>query len=207
MQNVTLFNQKDAAMYAEFRDILEELEENGGEMTEEMYERFNINKSDFIDRVEFYAKIIDGNKADVGLLTDKIAFYQQRIKAKETNIEKLKEFIKIALNAYGESSDKTSGKKLKTSELTAWTVYNKPLVIEDEDDFNDERFINFSISNKLNQEQLDKVKELFQSFDVLPIVNKSIEKKKLKDHLEQTGENIEGVSLDKEASFLQLRTK
>ena len=47
--------------------IFEELEENGGELTEELYEKLNISQEEFKSKVEAYINVIKSAKNDIEL--------------------------------------------------------------------------------------------------------------------------------------------
>ena len=79
-----------------YKQIYNELEENGGEVTEELQDALAINESDFEDRVENYYMIISQNDSDVERLQGIIKRTQAKIKAKENVTAYLKEIIKKA---------------------------------------------------------------------------------------------------------------
>ena len=89
--------------------IFDELEENGGELTEELEQKLAITQEEFKDKVEDYTNVIKSLDADMNA----IKVEQARLKAlydrKENVAKKLKEIIINAINEFGDT--KKSGVK------------------------------------------------------------------------------------------------
>lgn len=104
----------------EYIQIMDELEENGGELTDDILDRLNINKDELDDKLENYRKVI----AMINGRIETIAKEQERLTAKakvQANmIEKLKERMKIAVNLYGDVTK--TGNKTYTNGLSKFTV-------------------------------------------------------------------------------------
>lgn len=113
--------------------IFDELEENGGELTEELEQKLAITQEEFKDKVEDYTNIIKTLDADMNA----IKVEQARLKAlydrKEKVANKLKEIIINAVNEFGDTK-KTGVKYLDygTGEVsvrkTQAVEVNEPLV-------------------------------------------------------------------------------
>lgn len=89
--------------------IFDELEENGGELTEELEQKLAITQEEFKDKVEDYTNVIKSLESDMNA----IKVEQARLKAlydrKEKVAKKLKEIIINAINEFGDT--KKSGVK------------------------------------------------------------------------------------------------
>lgn len=89
--------------------IFDELEENGGELTEELEQKLAITQEEFKDKVEDYTNVIKNLESDMNA----IKVEQARLKAlydrKEKVSKKLKEIIINAINEFGDT--KKSGVK------------------------------------------------------------------------------------------------
>lgn len=113
--------------------IFDELEENGGELTEELEQKLAITQEEFKDKVEDYTNVIKTLDADMNA----IKVEQARLKAlydrKEKVVNKLKEIIINAINEFGDTK-KTGVKYLDygTGEVsvrkTQVVEVNEPLV-------------------------------------------------------------------------------
>lgn len=89
--------------------IFDEIEENGGELTEELEQKLAITQEEFKDKVESYTNVIKSLESDMTA----IKVEQARLKAlydkKEKTVNKLKDIIINAINEFGET--KKSGVK------------------------------------------------------------------------------------------------
>lgn len=91
--------------------IFEELEENGGELTEELYEKLNISQEEFKSKVEAYINVIKSAKNDIELCKQENKRLRDRQKVKENLIDRLSKIIISAVEQFGDTS-KTGAKFL-----------------------------------------------------------------------------------------------
>lgn len=77
-----------------YKQIFEELENNGGDLTEELQEALAINESDLEERVDNYYGIISQNEGDIERLT----IQMKKIKSKIDSKNKVNAYIKEILN-------------------------------------------------------------------------------------------------------------
>jgi len=77
-----------------YKQIYEELESNGGELTPELEEALAINESDFEERVENYFCIVTQNEGDIAKLKEQ----QEKIKRKIEAKTKVNAYVKEILN-------------------------------------------------------------------------------------------------------------
>lgn len=91
--------------------IFEELEENGGELTEDLYEKLNISQEEFKSKVEAYINVIKSAKNDIELCKQENKRLRDRQKVKENLIDRLSKIIISAIEQFGDTS-KTGAKFL-----------------------------------------------------------------------------------------------
>ena len=85
-----------ADLELQYRHIYDELENNGGDLTEELQDALAINDNDFEDRVENYHLIIEQNNSDVDRLNRVIKNAKAKIESKTKVSAYLEEIIKKA---------------------------------------------------------------------------------------------------------------
>ena len=84
--------------------IFEELEENGGELTEELYEKLNITQEEFKSKVEAYINVIKSAKNDIELCKKENKRLKDRQQVKENLIDRLSKIIIGAVEQFGDTS-------------------------------------------------------------------------------------------------------
>lgn len=113
--------------------IFDELEENGGELTEELEQKLAITQEEFKDKVEDYTNVIKNLDADMTAIKVEQARLKTLYERKEKVAKKLKEIIINAINEFGDTK-KTGVKYLDygTGEVsvrkTQVVEVNEPLV-------------------------------------------------------------------------------
>ena len=113
--------------------IFDELEENGGELTEELEQKLAITQEEFKDKVEDYTNVIKTLDADMAAIKVEQARLKTLYDRKEKVAKKLKEIIIAAINEFGDTK-KTGVKYLDygTGEVsirkTQVVEVNEPLV-------------------------------------------------------------------------------
>lgn len=89
--------------------IFDELEDNGGELTEELEQKLAITQEEFKDKVEDYTNVIKSLDADMNAIKAEQARLKALYDRKENVAKKLKEIIINAINEFGDT--KKSGVK------------------------------------------------------------------------------------------------
>jgi hypothetical protein len=107
--------------------IIDELEENGGELTEELSEKLTISQQEFKDKIENYLNVIKNIDADVEACDKEIKRLQSVKKTKQNTIERLKTIVCWAIDEYGETNK--SGNKYVDLGKSKVTVKAMPKVI------------------------------------------------------------------------------
>jgi hypothetical protein len=95
------------AIQQEYVNLVEELEENGGELTEELEALLIQNEEDFKAKVKNYVFIIKEKESSLTLLDDEIRRLQALKKARKTVVDKLETTILNALLLFGKIDKKT----------------------------------------------------------------------------------------------------
>ena len=93
----------------ELLDIFAELEENGGELTEELEQKLNVTQENFKTKVKGYSDVIKVNKSEIDLIDKEIARLKTLKESKEKAIERLSKVIAQAITLFGDET-KTGGK-------------------------------------------------------------------------------------------------
>lgn len=115
----------------DIESIFEELEENGGELTDELEEKLSISQDEFRSKVDAYLSVIRHTESDVDCCDKEIKRLQTVKKTKQNSIERLKNILIWAIDKFGEVNK--SGNKyidLGTSKVTI-KASNKVVVNEE----------------------------------------------------------------------------
>ena len=89
--------------------IFNELEENGGELTEELEEQLAISQEDFRSKVENYTNVIKSVKADIAAIDQESKRLAELKKSKTAMVDRLSKVIIDAVDKFGDTT-KTGGK-------------------------------------------------------------------------------------------------
>lgn len=90
-------------------DIFNELEENGGELTEELEQQLAISQEDFRSKVENYTNVIKSVKADIAAIDQESKRLAELKKSKTAMVDRLSKVIIEAVDRFGETT-KNGGK-------------------------------------------------------------------------------------------------
>ena len=85
-------------------DVFNELEENDGELTDELEKRLTVSQAEFKTKVEGYTKVIKQAEADIELVDKEIKRLQELKKSKNNAIDRLKKVIAWAIETFGETN-------------------------------------------------------------------------------------------------------
>lgn len=95
----------------ELLSIFDELEENSGELTEELEQQLSISQEDFKNKVEDYTNVIKAVKADIAAIDQESKRLAELKKSKTKLIDRLSKIIIDAIELFGDTT-KTGGKFL-----------------------------------------------------------------------------------------------
>lgn len=112
--------------------LQEELEENGGELTEELAGRLDIVVEQLEEKIKAYYYIIKLQEAQITLSKDEKARLNARQKAKENSIARLKDAVAVAVDMFGNIEPKKKSKSLSFTNLKVWLKETHPFEITDE---------------------------------------------------------------------------
>ena len=114
---------------ADLQAIFNEIEENSGEVTDELIEKLQIGEEELKDKLNSYVQVISNLQSDVDQCSVEIKRIQEIKKSKENLIDKLKEAVLKAVQTFGEYT-KSGTKcidlgtcKLSTRKSTSVEVY------------------------------------------------------------------------------------
>lgn len=93
----------------ELLSIFDELEENGGELTEELEQQLAISQEDFRSKVESYTNVIKSIKVDITAIDQETKRLSELKKSKTAVIDRLSKVIINAVELFGETT-KNGGK-------------------------------------------------------------------------------------------------
>ena len=93
----------------ELLSIFDELEENGGELTEELEEQLTISQENFRSKVESYTNVIKSVKADIAAIDQESKRLAELKKSKTAMVDRLSKVIIEAVDKFGDIT-KTGGK-------------------------------------------------------------------------------------------------
>jgi len=195
--------------------LMQEIEDNDGVLDESMEERLYINQNELEDKLKAYGYVIRLKNNEIKFIDDEIARLSTFKVIKNNLIERLKKSIQGALLLYG-TDGKSGNKQLKYDTLNIYNVYHKPTIIEDEENFNNMEFINFTLNEKLTKEESALLVEtlLKKRLGITELspdliangvsVSKAIDKTKIGKAL-KNGQEVDGAHLDEEANYIVIK--
>lgn len=105
----------------ELQAIFAEIEENGGELSEELYNKLTITKENLKSKLNNYVKAIKSWDGDIEIIKKEVKSLQATAKTRENKINRLKSAMLDAVLAYGD--DGVSGNKFV--ELPTFRIFTK----------------------------------------------------------------------------------
>jgi len=93
----------------ELLSIFDELEENGGELTEELEQQLAISQENFRSKVESYTNVIKSVKADIAAIDQESKRLAELKKSKTAIVDRLSKVIIEAVDKFGDTT-KNGGK-------------------------------------------------------------------------------------------------
>lgn len=116
----------------EYLDVVEELEENGGDISEETESLLIVNRDDFMAKVDAYCDIIAEKENDYKFVVDEIKRLTDLKKFKEKTADTLKTVLLDALKVYG-NIDAKGIARIETTLHRLSTRKSDSTVIKDEE--------------------------------------------------------------------------
>lgn len=152
----------------ELLEIFDELEENGGELTEELEERLNITQEEFKSKIKDYSNVVKMLESDIVAIKEEKARLNDLQKSKEKNIERLKKIMVDAIELFGDTTK--SGSKFVDYGTGKVSIRNSQAIEVEEDSVN--RFVNRLITSlKWHNENNQLHKGLVDPIEVIAFAN------------------------------------
>ena len=181
----------------EYLKIIQELEESGGEITPELEERLNITREQLESKLKAYYAIIKQNEALIDLSKDEKNRLNDRQKAKENLIDRLKKVVAYTVEQFGEVKPKAKNKSLSFDTLSVSLKETDTLEIED---INEIPTMYLKVSYVIKYDDADELENLMHTNSIKFTRNDTflVEKDVIKDVLlaekELPVEKREGIS-------------
>lgn len=115
----------------EYLRIIDELEESGGELTEELAKRLDITQDELEAKIKAYHHIIKLREAEVQVSKDEKERLNKLQKCKEGIIKRLKTTISIAVDLFGVVKPKATSKSITFDNLVIYNKETTSLLITD----------------------------------------------------------------------------
>lgn len=166
----------------EYLKIIQELEESGGEITPELEERLNITRDQLESKLKAYYAIIKQNEALIDLSKDEKNRLNDRQKAKENLIDRLKKIVAYTVEQFGEVKPKAKNKSLSFDTLSVSLKETDALEIED---VNKIPTMYLKVSYVIKYDDVDKLENLMHTNSIKFTRNDTflVEKDVIKDVL------------------------
>ena len=141
--------------------IFTELEENGGELTEELAAELEITKDNFEEKIESYCQVLTMYKSDSECCKNEKARLDAIKKVKDNTIDRIKAKLLEAVKLYGETGK--SGNKVIT--LSTRKLFTKSIESFEEDETRKNK-LSYYVLNYLNELSKEGILELGEGVDV-----------------------------------------
>ena len=184
----------------EYVNLMNEIEEADGLLTEETEKRLRINEEDLENKLKSYYYLIQTTKGSITTIDDEIERLKVAKSIKANIINKLKSNVKDAVILFGDDG-KSGNKVIKYDNIKFYTRKNEQVHFEDEDSFYNTDYVDYKITEKLTDTEFNlilktlKVKPEDLKYNV--VINKINLKSDLKNKVE-----IDGVSLVRNDSII-----
>ncbi len=182
----------------ELDKVFFDIEENDGEIDENLAARLSISEEDLHDKIDGYAMYIKALKSNNQLIKDEIESFRSKIKSNEARIKYLNTNILIpVIKRYGEDTGKNY--RFKTAVRSLWTVIKK--VVKLDDDFANSNYIKKDLTLKgLDTDEFITMMDIVDDNEFETMSSPKIDKKALKVDLEN-GDEIDGATLEDSESL------
>lgn len=140
----------------EYLSIIDELEENGGEITPELEERLSITQSNFKSKIKNYSNLIKSIEADISSIKNEKDRLTALQKSKEASIRRLEKVIISAIELFGDTN-KSGNKYIDygTGKISVKTTETLDVDQESIDRFANKYLAGLSFYNMQNQLDLN----------------------------------------------------
>lgn len=161
----------------ELDDIWLELEENGGELTEELAARLAISEQNFTDKIGQYSKAYRAYNADVESCKNEKTRIEGILKTRKNRADRLKSTMLEAVLRYG-NTGKSGNKVVEMADGKVYTSSSSAVEINDERISTFQAYVIAYLRELYDNGMTDPNDDAMNSFDVeavLEIINKQFE--------------------------------
>ena len=185
----------------EYEQLMLDLEEAEGVLDDDLIKRMTIGEKELDDKLSNYRFILKVIESKNLIFKDYIAEYEAKIKRNEKSIERIKDYLNIALDVFGETpTDKHGNPKSKTleySEGKLMFIKTAPVQIIAENVLPDKYFkTTFQLSREDYAKLPENVKLLAYS------TKHEVDKTSVKNDL-KNGVVLDGAILDDNAGYIR----
>lgn len=121
-------------------DAFQELEDNGGELTDELEAKLTVSQADFKTKIKSYTDVIKYTEGDIKLIDEEISRLKELKESKKKAIARLEKIVIWAIGVFGEANK--SGNKFVDFGTGKVSVRNTEKV-EIDDEFAEDAVNNF----------------------------------------------------------------
>lgn len=173
--------------------LLAEIEENEGELSEDMMSALRLNEEDFKNKAISYAYVIKKMDAEADVIAAEIKRLQSLKSKADKKSDLFRKLIDEGMQQFG--YDKVESETLKIT-------YRKTSPVELKDDFADNILRYVKVDFQVNPEMSDEAAEAGITDEVLAVFNvtASASREKIKEQL-KAGVKIPGASIEEKKSI------
>lgn len=176
----------------ELLDLYNQIEENGGEITPEIEERFQITEQNFVNKLENYTRFVRVIKGDISTIDSEIERLSKLKQIKQNVVNRLENNMLSALKIFGNKDPKKDIWRYDLITFKLSTRQSQSVEILDETII-DDKFKKISFSN-LNSSQRDEILELLNTDYDNSNMTETISKTAIKEAI-KNGEIVNGASI------------
>lgn len=181
-------------MKAIYKEIQDQLEQNGGELTDEIQIALSYIDDGYDELVFRIYNIIQETEAKKQRRQEEINRLKNKAAIDDKSIESWKELLKNLIKERG-TPNKSGNLNFKTDDLS-FTITRSQSVVVDED-FNDPTFTSYSLNERVNAIHKQSIELFLKQYAGLEAVrfNKAVDKIAIKKAIAE-GEEIEGARIE-----------
>jgi hypothetical protein len=165
----------------EYLQLMNEIEENEGELTEELAEKLYVNSENVETKVKAFAAIKRSAEADMLTIENEIARLNILLSSKAKVAECMKAIVLEVTKVFGETG-KSGNKKLTYDTLKVWTVNNQSMLFANEEEFDNEQYTRKVTTNKFTTEEAARIADINPATTFNKVILKSELKAALKNN-------------------------
>lgn len=187
-------------LYKKYEEVFSMLEENGGEETKEIEIKLKELEDDYKQLGWDVLQMIDSLETEIELNKVRKKKLDEKNKVHENSIKYLSEIMKSIIKQNGKLNDSgNKGDKFGERSITV----TRSVGYEVEPEFNDNRFIRYSLKGKLEKGYADQIASYLAKYGQEASLDKIVLKEELNKYLKTSEEIPEGVVQVKKENLLR----